>query len=244
MDIGKTHFPDKKETESKFDRILKEIQQDRIEQSKKWEKQNKKWDEQDKKWEKQNKKWDGQDKKWEKQNKKWDGQNKKWEKQDKKWEKNHAEIRKLGVSIDKTLLRLETMDKRHVSSIGALGARWGLNTEATFRNAIKGILEPHFNFEVTNIQDYDEEGGVFGHPEQIELDIAIFNKTTYLIEIKSSMSRADMYIFNKKASFYIKKHKTKNTKLIVISPMIDDKAKKMAKKLNITAYSHYSDVEL
>ena len=58
LDIGKTHFPDKKETESKFDRILKEIQQDRIKESKKWEKQDKKWGEQDKKWWEHNKKQD------------------------------------------------------------------------------------------------------------------------------------------------------------------------------------------
>ena len=75
-------------------------------------------------------------------------------------------------------------------------------------------------------------------------NIDIFNKITYLIEIKSSMSNADVYIFYKKAAFYVKKHKTKNIKLIVISPMIDDKAKKMAKKLNITAYSHGYDVKL
>ncbi|MBF0103399.1 MAG: DUF3782 domain-containing protein, partial [Desulfobacterales bacterium] len=36
---------------------------------------------------------------------------------------------------------IKIQNQRHNSSIGALGARWGLQTESAFREGIKGILE-------------------------------------------------------------------------------------------------------
>jgi len=57
-------YAGKQETESKFDRILAELQRDREEQAKKWEENNKKWDEFNKKWEEYLKKSEENDKKW------------------------------------------------------------------------------------------------------------------------------------------------------------------------------------
>ena len=95
---------DKKETESRFDRILEELKQDREEQNRKWAEQNKKWDE------------------------------------------NQEEIREL-------LKKVEKQD----TSLGALGARWGIRAESSFRNALKGILEGNFDVKVLNINEYDEQ---------------------------------------------------------------------------------------
>jgi hypothetical protein len=40
------YYAGKQETDSKFDRILAELQHDREEQARKWDEQNRKWDEQ------------------------------------------------------------------------------------------------------------------------------------------------------------------------------------------------------
>lgn len=89
---------DKKETESRFDRILEELKQDR-------------------------------------------------EEQNKKWEENQEVIRKLLKKVEK-----------HDTSLGALGARWGIRAESSFRNALKGILEGNFDVRVLNINEYDDQG--------------------------------------------------------------------------------------
>ena len=44
------YYAGKQETESRFDRILDELQRDREEQARKWDKQTRKWDEQTRKW--------------------------------------------------------------------------------------------------------------------------------------------------------------------------------------------------
>ena len=50
------------------------------------------------------------------------------------------------------------------------------------------------------------------------------------------MDKARMYIFERKARFYEKHHQRKADRLIVISPMTDERAKKVARNLNIEIY--------
>ncbi len=218
-----------KQTESRFDLLLDELRKDREEQSRKWKEQkaedNKKWAEQKAE---DNKKWAEQKAE---DNKKWEEQraedNKKWEEQNKRWEKNQVEFDKVH--------------RKHDSTLGALGARWGLRSESSFRNALKNILKD-FDIKVLNIQEYDERGEVFGRPEDIELDIVIINGKRMICELKSSMSRADMYTFYKKAKFYERIHQKEADRYIVISPMVEGRAREVAKDLGITIYSYAEEM--
>jgi hypothetical protein len=123
-----------------------------------------------------------------------------------------------------------------------MGARWGIASERAFRNALAGILEDSFGVQVLNINEFDEEGIVFGRPDQVELDIIIKNGVLILCELKSSMSKGDMYIFKKKVDFYQQKHQRQASRLLVISPMIDNYAEKVAKQLGIEVFSDSLDV--
>ena len=169
----------------------------------------------------------------ERQDRKWDLWQKQWETQNRRnkdeFDRVHEEI--MGVT------------KKHDRSIGALGARWGMQSERSFRNALAGILEENFGVEVVNVNEYDDQGVVFGRPDQIELDVIIKNGVLLICELKSSIDKAGMYIFERKARFYETRHNRKANRLIVISPMIDPKAKKVAKQLNIETYSDSLDVE-
>ncbi|MCP5106511.1 MAG: DUF3782 domain-containing protein [bacterium] len=93
------------------------------------------------------------------------------EEQDKKWEENQAEIRKFPKAITRI----------YETAFGALVARWGLRSEASFRNALKGLLKD-FNIKVLNVKEYDDDGEVFGRPVEIELDIIIINGTLMISE--------------------------------------------------------------
>lgn len=223
---------DKKETESRFDRILEELKQDREEQNKKWEEnqaeirklredQNKKWEENQAEIQKLR----------EDQNKKWEAQDRKWEAQNKKWEENQEGIRKLLKKVDK-----------HETTLGALGSRWGIRAESSFRNALKWILEGNFDVKVLNINEYDDQGEVYGRPDQVELDIIISDGILIICEIKSSISKSDMYHFQKKAQFYEKRHNRTAKHLIAISPMVDENAQKLARELGIKVYSYADEI--
>jgi len=208
IQLTRTRYADKEETESRFDRILEELRLDREANMRKWE---------------------GQDRKWEEQNRKWEEQNRKWEANQK--------------TINDILAAIQTQAREHRSSIGALGARWGLYSEQSFRNGLKAILEESFGVEVLNINEYDEAGEVFGHPDQVELDIIIRDGILILCEIKSSISKSDMYTFEKKTAFYEKRHLRKATRKLVISPMVDERALQAAQKLGIEVYTHADEVK-
>lgn len=174
------YYAGRQETDSKFDRILAELQRDREEQARKWDEQL-------------------------------------------------AENRRL--------------DKRFDSTIGALGSRWGLYSEASFRNALAGILTESFGVEVLNLTLYDREGVVFGHPEQVELDLIIKNGLTIACEIKSSIDKAGMYSFGRKVDFYTSHEQRPISRKIVISPMVDRRALPVAEVLGIEIYSYADSVE-
>lgn len=141
------------------------------------------------------------------------------------------------------LAELKRHDRRYDSTIGALGSRWGLYSEASFRNALKGILEASFEVQVLNLTDFDDAGEVFGRPDQVELDLIIKNGDVIICEIKSSLSKADMYTFDRKVAFYQKRHQRPVNRKLVISPMVDDRALPVAETLGIEVYSHADAID-
>jgi hypothetical protein len=220
--LGAGRFADKQETESRFDRLLDELRRDREEESRRWQENQRKWE-------------DNQ-------------QAIRQMQQD--IEQNQQAIRQAQQGIERNQQAIEemvksvqTLSRRHDSTIGALGARWGLRSERSFRNALKGILKDFFDIQVVNVVELDERGEVFGRPDQVELDIVIKDDLLIICEIKSSMSKADMYTFERKVRFYEKRHDRKATRLLVISPMVDGKAQTVAEQLGIQVYSYAEDVD-
>ena len=171
----------------------------------------------------------------EEQARKWDEQNSKWDEQNSKWEANQEELRRLHEEI---MAQATKFDR----SIGALGARWGTQSEKTFRDALAGILEQNFGVQVINVNEYDDQGEVFGRPDQVELDVIIKNGLLLICELKSSIDKAGMYIFERKARFYERRHQRTANRLIVISPMIDARARKVAERLGIETYGDSTEV--
>ncbi|WPL16876.1 hypothetical protein Thiowin_01855 [Thiorhodovibrio winogradskyi] len=222
LELTREAYADRAQTTDWFQQAMAELREGRAREDERWkaylrdrEDQNRKWDE---------------------QNRRWDEQNRKWDEQSRKWDENQSEIRQLNEA-------LTAMAKKHDRGIGALGARWGLQSEKAFRDALAGILEENFGVEVINYNGYDNSGEVFGKPEQIELDVIIKNGLLILCELKSSIDKGGMYLFERKARFYEREHQRQATRLIVISPMIEPKAYKVAERLGIDCYGDSLEVE-
>jgi len=124
-----------------------------------------------------------------------------------------------------------------------LGSRWGLQSEKAFRDALAGILEQNFGVQVINVNEYDDQGEVFGRPDQVKLDVIVKNGLLLIYELKSSIDKAGMYSFERKARFYEQRHQRTANRLIVISPMIEARARKVAERLGIETYGDSTEVE-
>jgi len=140
------------------------------------------------------------------------------------------------------LFQIQKRFEKHFDmQIGALGSRWGLKTEESFRAAAEGILGEDFGLHVGRYLAYDEQGEVFGRPDQIEIDLLIRDGKTTAIEIKSSMSKYDVYAFDKKVSFYEKCNKVKVDRKLIITPMLDPRATELVKTLGMKVYTSCYD---
>ncbi|EDN70784.1 protein containing DUF1626 [Beggiatoa sp. PS] len=155
----------------------------------------------------------------------------------KKWEENQHKWKVQQKTSDE-------LSRKNDQLLGAMGRRWGLHSEASFRNALAGILKDFQEVSVMNVVEWDDTGAVFGHPDQIELDIIIKNGVLIVCEMKSSVSKSDMYIFERKVRFYEQKQTKPVSRLLVISPFVDKYAMPVADKLGIEVYSYADDVNL
>ncbi len=259
IEITRKEYADKTKTEDRIDRILDELRNDREKQDKKWAAQEKKWEAQEKKWEAWERRWQEKQKedseKWEDQKEKWAAQEKKWEAWERRWQEKQKEDKEKWLAqekkweenqkvINEMLASIKKLGQKYDSTIGSLGSRWGIQTEKAFRDALRSILEDSFGVKVEQYLDWDEEGTVFGEPDQVEMDVIIHNGTLLLCEIKSSMNKSDMYVFWRKKKFYEDRHSRKADRVIVISPMVDRRAVPTAQKLGIEIFGYADEVNL
>lgn len=178
----------------------------------------------------QRRKWDEHDREWREWVAKYDAkveQNRKWDEQNRKNDEMLQEI-KLGRT-------------RQEQGTGALGARWGIASEHSFRAALKGILEQSFGVQVLNVNEFDDTGMVFGAPDQVEIDIIVRNGELIICELKSSMSKSDMYAFDRKVRFYEQRHQRQAQRRIAISPMVPQPVRAVAEKLGIEVFGYAED---
>ena len=118
------------------------------------------------------------------------------------------------------------------SQLGGLGARWGLQTEEAFRHGIRTILQD-VGFTTERFLTWDKAGEVFGHPEQVELDVVVQNGKVIVVEIKSALDRANTYLFNRKVEFYTRQTGHQVDRKVVVAPYADERAKEVAMRLGI-----------
>ena len=262
LKLTRNEYADRRETGDRFYELLGELRRDREKQERNWEANQTELErireEQAQKWEanqaelKRMREEDAQ--KWEQQNRRWDeNQAERWRlwdenraEQRRLWEENQAESNRRWDENQEELKRLHNeimaQAQKFDRGIGALGSRWGLQSEKAFRDALAAILEHGFDVQVVNVTDYDDSGEVFGRPDQIELDVITKNGLLLICELKSSIDKAGMYIFERKARFYERRHERKANRLIVISPMIDGRARKVGERLGIEMYGDSTEV--
>ena len=248
LDLTRREYADRVDTEDRFTTLLADLHRDRARADQRWETNQAELKEMrevaERNWQEQHAKWEANQAELKEMREASEG---KWEANqaelkemreasERKWESNQAELKRLH---EETM----AIAQKHDRSVGALGSRWGLQSEKAFRDALAAILEKSFDVQVANITEFDESGEVFGRPDQVELDVIIKNGLLLICELKSSIDKAGMYIFERKARFYERRHARQANRLIVISPMIDARARQVAEKLGIETYGDSTDIE-
>jgi hypothetical protein len=146
------------------------------------------------------------------------------------FERHDMEIARLREDMMKGF---DAMNRR----ISALGARWGLESEEAFREGLRGILEKELGLKVERWTAFDETGSVFGHPSQVEVDVAVSNGKVMLIEVSSHVKQADVAALVKKAELYERITGRRPDRLIIVTPFVEERAMEAALKLGVEIYT-------
>ncbi len=242
-----------KNLNTRLDQVLSLIINDRVHFDEKWAENERKWIENEQKWAENEQKWAEfkaySDEKWAANDARWDANDARWDADDLKWEINDIRWVSINSILDDLIASFLEFKKDNLKfdefmrvKVGALGARWGVATENSYRSMLESILVKSFNVEVQNFIGLDESGTVFGRPDQIELDIIIKNGVLIIMELKSSISKNDLYIFERKVRWYESKFDIIVNRAIVVSPMVDRWAIAVAEKLKIELFSNFDDL--
>jgi hypothetical protein len=113
----------------------------------------------------------------------------------------------------------------------------GPSNRGSIQRGIEGNTGEGVGVRVERWVEKDKEGIVYDHPSDIELDIAVKDGKTILIEISSHIKASDIPIFRRKAEFYEKITGVRADRLVIVTPYADDKALDMAKEFGIEIYT-------
>jgi hypothetical protein len=211
--------------------------------------------EQEKRWEENNRRWEENNRRWEENWRRWEENNKRWEEAYKRFEAIEAELKSLREETMKlredynklredfnklyesVMRRLDLFETRMERRITALGARWGVESEKAFREAMKGVIEEILGVgRVEKWKYYDDKGEVYGHPSQVEVDLVIKDDVHILVEIKASASSGDVVELWRIGNLYSKVVGVK-PRLVLITPFIDEKGLNTARSLGVEVYT-------
>lgn len=148
------------------------------------------------------------------------------------FEELKAIVRDLAEAQKRTQDELVLFRRTFTTQIGGLGARWGLQTEEAFRQAIEAILR-EVEFSTERFLENDVAGEVFGYPEQIELDVVVKNGKVIVIEIKAAAGRSDVYYFDRKVAFYARKTGREVNRKLMVTPYADNRARETGVRLGV-----------
>ena len=137
-------------------------------------------------------------------------------------------IEELTEAQKRTESEMKSGFKSLSDQIAALGSRWGIYNEATFRGTIKGILEKQEGITITS--------GYYGDRE---VDVIIRNGEHILLEITSRMKHSDIEKILASGDDYRNQHGIEPLLMVAtgyISPRLMQKIMSLPRKIDIFSY--------
>ncbi|MEM4399633.1 MAG: DUF3782 domain-containing protein [Candidatus Nitrosocaldus sp.] len=150
--------------------------------------------------------------------------------------RHDEEFARVWQSIENLRKDMQEGFKRMDLKVSALGARC-ITNEQSVREALKGIVGEELGYTISEWNAYDDEGYVYGYPSSIQLDIVVSNGKIIVIEIASHIKRSDSFMLKKKVELYKKKEGKEVSKMMFVTPFIDDDARDACNRLGIEVYT-------
>jgi len=102
---------------------------------------------------------------------------------------------------------------------------------------LRGVLERDFGVRVERWRELDDEGFVYGHPSDAEVNVVVSDGRVLLVEVASHVKHSDISLFKRKAAFYEGRVGVSVDRLVVVTPYADEDAVKLASSLGIEVHT-------
>jgi hypothetical protein len=109
--------------------------------------------------------------------------------------------------------------------------------EDAFRGGLRDIFEKKFDVKVERWITIDKGGLVYGFKSVIEVDIAIKDRKTMLIEMSSSVDKSRVAAFLRKAQSCEKRTGIRPDRLIMVTPYAEDAAVEVAEEVGVEVHT-------
>ncbi len=148
-------------------------------------------------------------------------------------EERYLRLEERVTRVEERLEELSRAVRDLAAKVVALGHRYGLATEETFRSAVQYMLEDLLGeYEVRRWIYYDSEGIVFGHPSVVEVDLLVKDNIHVLVEYKSIADRADVAELHRIGLLYEKASGVR-PRLLLVAPGYTRRARELAESLGV-----------
>jgi len=154
-----------------------------------------------------------------------------------KLEERFAQLEERVTRLEERVTGLERRMDEFEVLLKTVAHRFGVLSEEAFREAMKGILEEYFGATAEHWTTYDEEGYVYDHPSEVEVDVVIKDGVHILVEVKSRVDTGDVLELSRIGELYQKKTGYR-PQLVIVGGFVSEKARKKAGPLGIRIYTY------
>ena len=98
--------------EAILNEILTTLKEFKAEEEKRWEENNRRWEQNEKRWEENDRRWEQNEKRWEENNRRWEQNEKRWEENNRRWKQNEKRWEENDRRWEQNEKRWEENDRR------------------------------------------------------------------------------------------------------------------------------------
>ena len=155
-------------------------------------------------------------------------------------EEKFAKLEERHQKLEERMIRLEERMVRLEKTLATVAHRFGVLSEASFREALSSIFEEYFGVEARRWSVFDEEGLVYGHPSMVEADVVIRDGVTILVEVKSRVDTGDVLELARVGRLFEVKE-SRRADLVVIGGFVSSRALDLARRLGVKVYTYIGE---
>ncbi len=155
-------------------------------------------------------------------------------------EERFARLEERFAKLEERFARLEERQNRLEEGFDDLrrlvmvvAHRFGAISEGAFREGMKYVVQEVLgSAKVSRLTMRDDEGIVYGHPSEVEVDVVVRDKEHVLVEVKSRISKEDVAELAKVGELYFRRFGVK-PRLLIVGGYLDRGAGDLAQELGV-----------